>query len=86
MLFHFYKGDCDIDFVIHQENNWILHKSIGSIVAKKTNTNINLDYDNGAQTNYMLQLFYYIFVIMFMLCYWYDQKCGIAFAGGYNFI
>ena len=26
------------------------------------------------------------FVVMFMLCYWSDQKTGIAFTGSYNFI
>ena len=42
------------------------------------------DYDYGAQTSYILQLFCF-FVIMFVLCYWYDQKTGIQFTGSYNF-
>ena len=41
------------------------------------------DYDYEAQTSYTLQLFCCFFDLMFVLCYWYDQKTGIAFTGSY---
>ena len=33
------------------------------------------------------QNYFVVFVvIMFMLCYWFDQKTRIAYTGSYNFI
>ena len=48
-----------------------------SIVAKKTNTKITPDYNCGTQTSCTLQLFFYFFVIIFVLCYWYNKKQGL---------
>ena len=56
-----------------------------SIVVKKTNTKTTPNYYES-QTNYKLQLFCCCFIIMFILCYLYDQKTGIAFTGSYNCI
>ena len=48
-----------------------------SIVVKKTNTMITPDYNCGTQTSCTLQLFCYVFVILFVLCYWYNKKQGL---------
>ena len=44
---------------------------------KDCNTKMTPSYGYGARTNCTLQLFCCFFVIMFILCYWYDKKTGI---------
>ena len=50
---------------------------------KDCNTRMIRNDDYEVQTNYTF-VFYFL-VIMFILCYWFDQKTGIMFTGYFNF-